>query len=67
MGKPGKPTKNQRALIRKYGYDPSIYLVVSNEPYKIRLINAITGEKIKIKKNPAEANCQGSTDVKKHN
>lgn len=67
MGKPGRPTMNQRALISKYGYDPSIYLVVSNEPYKMRLINVITGEKIKIKKNLAEANCQGSTDVKKHN
>lgn len=67
MGKPGKPTRIQRDFILQNGYNPSFYLVISNEPRKMLLLNVITGEKIKIKKNPAEANCQGSTDVKKHN
>lgn len=60
MGRPGKPTKSQREMIRQNGYDPKMYLVISNEARKMRLLNVVTGDKVRIKKNPAGANCQGS-------
>ncbi|WP_394526502.1 DUF6906 family protein [Lacrimispora sp. JR3] len=60
MGRPGKPTRGQREIIRQNGYDPEVYLVISNEARKMRLLNVVTGEKLKIKKNPAGMNCQGS-------
>jgi hypothetical protein len=60
MGRPGKPTRSQREIIRQNGYDPEKYLVISNEVRKMRLLNVVTGERLKIKKNPAGASCQGS-------
>lgn len=60
MGRPGKPTRSQREIISQNGYDPKLYLVISNETRKMRLVNVATGDRLKIKKNPAGANCQGS-------
>ena len=60
MGRPGKPTRSQQEIIRQNGYDPELYLVISNEARRMRLLNVVTGERLKIKKNPAGTNCQGS-------
>lgn len=60
MGRPGKPTRSQRDAISQNGYNPDLYLVISNEAKKMRLLNVANGERLKIKKNPAGTNCQGS-------
>lgn len=66
MGRPGKPTKSQWEIIRQNGYDSEKYLVISNEARKMRLLNAVTGERLKIKKNPAGTNCQAQIMDKKY-
>lgn len=50
MGRPGKPTRSQREIIQQNGHDPELYLVISNEARKMRLLNVVTGERLKIKK-----------------
>lgn len=59
MGKPGKPTRSQRTFILQNGYNPSIYLVISNEPRKMRLLNVVTGDRVRIKKKPQERQLPG--------
>lgn len=60
MGKPGRPTRSQRELILQNGYNPSIYLVISNEPRKMRLLNVVNGERVIIKKKPQELQLPGN-------
>lgn len=43
MGRPGEPTKKQREIIRPNGYDPGLYLVISNEAGKMCLLKVATG------------------------
>jgi hypothetical protein len=59
MGKPGRPTRSQRELILQNGYNPSSYLVISNEPRKMRLLNVVTGDRVIIKKKPQEQQLPG--------